>query len=121
MDHKQIFASNLKMQMELNGKSRRDICEALGISYYTVTDWVRGKKMPRMDKVEMLAAYFGILKSDLIEEKSPNKMETDNDIISDIIIRLRTDEDFLSAVQTLNGLDSEKIVGVNQMLNAFLK
>lgn len=121
MDHKQIFASNLKTQMELNGKSRRDVCEALGFSYYTFTDWVKGKKMPRMDKVEKLAAYFGILKSDLIEEKSPNKMKTDNDIISDIIIRLRTDEDFLSAVQTLNGLDSEKIVGVNQMLNAFLK
>jgi repressor LexA len=55
--------------MELKGKSRREVCAALGFSYYTFSDWVNGKKYPRMDKVEMLADYFGISKSDLIEEK----------------------------------------------------
>ncbi len=70
MDNKNIFASNLKKYMEVKGKSRNDISEALGISYFTVTDWVNGKKYPRMDKVEMLANYFGIQKSDLIENKT---------------------------------------------------
>ena len=70
MDNKTIFASNLQKYMDLNRKTRRDLSEALDISYYTVTDWVKGKKFPRMDKVEMLADYFGILKSDLIEEQT---------------------------------------------------
>lgn len=70
MDNKNIFASNLQIYMKRNDKSRTDIAEALGVSYYTVTDWVKGKKYPRMDKVEMLAKYFGIKKSDLIEEKT---------------------------------------------------
>ena len=70
MDNKNIFASNLKRYMELKGKSRNDISDALGISYFTVSDWVNGKKYPRMDKVEMLANYFDIQKSDLIEIKS---------------------------------------------------
>jgi transcriptional regulator with XRE-family HTH domain len=69
MDNKNIFALNLKKYMELKGKSRTDISDALGISYFTVSDWVNGKKYPRMDKVEMLANYFGIQKSDLIENK----------------------------------------------------
>ena len=69
MEHKIIFAKNLNRMMEENGKTRNDICDALGISYFTITDWVKGKKMPRMDKVEKLANYFGCLKSDLIEEK----------------------------------------------------
>lgn len=69
MDNKSIFARNLKKQMDMAGKSRRDLCEALGVSYYTITDWVNAKKYPRMDKVELLAQYFGIMKSDLIEEK----------------------------------------------------
>lgn len=75
MDNKNIFATNLKRLMNLNKKSRKDISEALGISYYTVTDWVKGKKYPRMDKVEMLAQYFGVLKSDLIEEKNSPDVE----------------------------------------------
>lgn len=69
MDNKNVFANNLKKHMELKGVSRNDICNALGISYFTVSDWVNGKKYPRMDKVEMLANYFGIQKSDLIEDQ----------------------------------------------------
>jgi repressor LexA len=69
MDNKEIFSRNLRYQMDLNQKTRQDICVALGISYFTVTSWVNGSKYPRMDKVEMLAKYFGCKKSDLIEEK----------------------------------------------------
>ena len=71
MDEKNIFASNLKKYMKLQGKSRTDISNALGISYFTVTTWVNGTKYPRIDKIERLAQYFGIQKSDLIEEKEP--------------------------------------------------
>ena len=69
MDNKNIFASNLKYYMYINQKTRREVSEAIGVSYYTFSDWVNGKKYPRMDKVEILAEYFGILKSDLIEDK----------------------------------------------------
>ena len=75
MEHKEVFAKNLKKYMELNRKSRREVCAALGYSYFTFSDWVNGKKMPRMDKVEQLANYFGILKSDLIEEKKETAPE----------------------------------------------
>lgn len=68
MEHKEVFSKNLQKHMALNGKSRKEVCQALGYSYFTFSDWVNGKKMPRMDKVEQLANYFGIKKSDLIEE-----------------------------------------------------
>ena len=69
MNNKNIFSLNLKRYMNEQNKSRREVSEALGVSYYTFSDWVNGKKYPRMDKVEKLANYFGILKSDLIEDK----------------------------------------------------
>ena len=75
MEHKEVFAKNLKKYMELNGKSRREMCAALGYSYFTFSDWVNGKKMPRMDKVEQLANYFGVLKSDLLEDKKETAPE----------------------------------------------
>ena len=73
MDNKQIFSINLKRLMEQKGVSRQDLSNVLGVSYFTISDWVNGKKYPRMDKVEMLADYFHVLKSDLIEEKGTNK------------------------------------------------
>lgn len=75
MDNKNIFSINLKRYMKEHDKSRKEVSEALGVSYYTFSDWVNGKKYPRMDKVEKLANYFGILKSDLIEDKQ--KQPTD--------------------------------------------
>lgn len=78
MDNRNVFSRNLKYQMDLNNKSRQEVATALGISYFTITSWVNGSKYPRMDKVEMLANYFGCLKSDLIEEKKT----TDDDGLS---------------------------------------
>lgn len=105
--------------MDLHGKSRRDVCAALGFSYYTFSDWVNGKKYPRMDKVEMLADYFGILKSDLIEEKTEEhrEMQKKNDILTDIVLRAQTDDEFSSAIEALYKMDREKL----SSLLAFLK
>ena len=119
MGNKNTFASNLKKYMDINNKSRRDICDALGFSYYTFSDWVTGKKYPRMDKVEMLANYFGCLKSDLIEDKS--EMKKNNEAIADIIVRLRNDQQFRSLVQNIMYLDQAQMVGVEQLLTAFVK
>ena len=118
LNNKEIFAKNLNYYMNENEKTRKDIGEALNISYYTVTDWVNGKKYPRMDKVELLANYFGVLKSDLIEEKLTEEKEKDNDVLANIIVRLRTDSEFKSVVETIYLMDSEKISGIKQMLDS---
>lgn len=123
MDNKDIFASNLKRYMALNDKSRKDISEDLGISYYTVTDWVKGKKYPRMDKVEMLANYFGVLKSDLIEDKSEEHrtMQQKNSTLADITVRMRTDKEFANLIEGINQLNPEQLASIKQVVDAFLK
>ena len=119
MSNKSVFAKNLQYQMDLNKKTRKDVCEALGFSYYTFSDWVNGKKYPRMDKVEMLANYFGVLKSDLIEEKTNEhrEMQKKNDTLSDIVIRMQTDDVFLSAVESLYKLDQKKLSSILTLLD----
>lgn len=68
---REIFAANLQALMEQRGLRIADLAAALGLSYTTVADWVHGRKYPRMDKVQALADYFGVLKSDLTEVKFP--------------------------------------------------
>lgn len=69
--HKEIMAKNIKYYMNKFGKTRGEICESLGIKYTTFTDWVNGNSYPRIDKIEIMANYFGISKSDLMEEHKP--------------------------------------------------
>lgn len=49
------------------------------------------------------------------------EVQKNNDALTDIIIKLRADKEFLSVVEILNELDSEKLSSVKQMLSAFLK
>jgi transcriptional regulator with XRE-family HTH domain len=46
---------------------------AIGVTPASFNEWISGRKYPRIDKIELLARYFGILKSDLIEDKGTNK------------------------------------------------
>ena len=72
---KEVFAKNLRYYMESRGKSQKELAEIVGVSAPTVNEWLKAKKYPRIDKIEILSNYFGILKSDLIEEKTEEHKE----------------------------------------------
>ncbi|HEL1646853.1 TPA: helix-turn-helix transcriptional regulator [Streptococcus suis] len=70
IENKDIFSKNLKYYMDKKGVDRNQLCSDLDLKYTTVRDWIKGITYPRIGKIELLANYFGINKSDLIEEKS---------------------------------------------------
>lgn len=141
LGNKEVFAENLKYYIEKSGKDRRELAEEWGFPYSTVTEWINAKKYPRIDRIEIMANYFHILKSDLVERKDEQSerrkiMQKNNDIKTDIVMRMRTDPDFsflveslhvrddseiMDLMKTLLSLDKDQISGVKQMLSAFLK
>ena len=118
---KQVFSKNLRTYMEQAGKTQKEVADVVGVAAPTFNEWLSGKKFPRIDKIQKLADYFGILKSDLIEEKMTEEKEKDNDILAEIIVRMRMDQEFMSLVESIYLLDSDKIQGVKQLLQAFAK
>lgn len=82
---KEVFAKNLRFYLERSGRTQKELAEIVGVSAPTMNDWIKGKKYPRIDKIEILSDYFGILKSDLIEEKGK---PIENDELSDNIKKL---------------------------------
>lgn len=78
-DYKKVFAKNLSNLLARNKKTQADLVADLRLNKSTISTWVNGTKMPRMNKIEQLANYFGVEKSDLIEDKS----DTDEQYYSD--------------------------------------
>lgn len=76
-EYKKVFSKNLKKYMRINNKEQIDLINDLGFNKSAVSTWCNGTRLPRMDKVQMLADYFGIEKSDLIEDK-PNASKPSN-------------------------------------------
>lgn len=70
IENKEIMASNLKRLMDEHHKTADEICKFLGVPASTFSYWVNAKAYPRIDKIEMLANFFGVTKSELVEEHS---------------------------------------------------
>lgn len=119
--NKETMSKNLKYYIERSGKDRRELAEIWGFPYSTVTEWINGKKYPRIDRIEVMADYFGILKSDLIEEKTEEhkEMQKKNDILADITLKMMEDAELLEMMETLSKLGFEKRKAVKTVLNAF--
>lgn len=79
---KRIFSKNLRYYMNLNNKEQIDLINDLGFNKSAVSTWCNGTRLPRMDKVDMLARYFKISRSDLIEERK----DTSNSICKSVAI-----------------------------------
>lgn len=111
--NKQVLAKNLSDYVDRCGKTQRELAEIVGVAPSTFSDWMKARKYPRIDKIEILADYFGILKSDLIEEKFEVGMtqeeQKNSDAIAVITNKLFVDKDFLSIVETLSKLDKDQL------------
>jgi len=119
--NKEVMAKNLRYYVEKSGKTQKEMSEIIGVPTSTFNNWMKGLKYPRIDKIELLANYFGILKSDLIEEKTDDHkaMQKKNDTLSDIILKMNEDMELLSMVEILSKLGFEQRKAVKSVLNAF--
>jgi transcriptional regulator with XRE-family HTH domain len=70
-----IFADNLNKWLNIKGKTQSDLVRDLGITASTVSDWATGKKFPRIDTLQIIADYLGVLKSALTEHSDSEEQE----------------------------------------------
>jgi len=68
LGNKQVMAKNIRYYMEKHGLNATDLALELDFKYSTVLDWLKANTYPRIDKIEMMANYFKIEKSDISEE-----------------------------------------------------
>ena len=108
-------------------KERR---EALGMSQDELAEKMGYKSRSTIAKIEKgvndvtqtnIVKFAEILKTTPAFLMGWEKKQKENNTITDVVIRMTDDPDFFILVETLNGLDSEKISSFKRMLSAFLK
>ena len=102
---KEVFAKNLNKYIERTGISQKELAEIIGVSAPTMNDYTKAKKFPRIDKIEKMANHFGILKSDLIEEKTIDSNPVE---MAEIHVEMIMDEDFVGMFEEFKKLDANK-------------
>lgn len=69
-----IFSNNLKEQMKKRGENVTKLSQSTGIPISTVSDWVRGKKMPRSGNLQALGQHYHINWTYLTSEHSEQEI-----------------------------------------------
>ena len=115
----EIFAANLNYYMEKYGKTQTDLIADLGVNRSTISTWCRGEKMPRMGTVQTLADYFGIRKSDLIEDRQ--EMIDDDAEVWELRQQLREQPGMRILFDAARGVSKEDLEAAADMIRRFKK
>ena len=86
--------------------------------YSTLTDWMNANKYPRINNIEKMADYFGVSKSDLIEDFK--QTQKDNDALADIIVKIRMNKDLMEVAHKIVALDNAQINSLKNLLDTFI-
>lgn len=63
------FVNNLKYYLNLRGKTQTELANYIGVAKTTVSSYMTGNSMPRMDKIDKICQFLYIKRSDLLENK----------------------------------------------------
>lgn len=113
------MARRIKELRKEKGLTLEQVANIVGVGKSTVRKWETGMiaNMKR-DKIAALAKALDTTPMHLMGWQEEQKK---NDIQADIILKMRTDQEFMSVVETLYKLDKEKLHSINQMLNTLFK
>ena len=87
-----IFSKNLKRLAYDNGKKQVDMAKDLNISKATISSWMNGTRVPRMETIDLLCDYFHCKRTDIMEDYKPKPSFTFDDPTQDAIISLSADK-----------------------------
>jgi transcriptional regulator with XRE-family HTH domain len=104
------------------GMTQEELGKALGVQKSAIAKYEKGRVVNiKRTTLKKLSDILGIAPSELIFDAYIEEEQKKNDIQADIILKMRTDDDFMSAVETLYMLDREKFESINAMLHTLFK
>lgn len=104
------------------GMTQEELGKALGVQKSAIAKYEKGRVVNiKRTTLKAMSDILGIAPSELIFESYMEEEQKKNDIQADIILRMRTDTDFMAVVETLYNLEKDKLQSINQMLNTLIK
>ena len=116
------IGEKIKAARIAKGMTQEELGQILGVQKSAVAKYESGRIVNiKRSTLKKISDILGIPPFELVFDEEHRKMQKKNDAISDIIVRMRSDSDFLSIVKALNRLDVEQLSVAKPMLSAFLK
>ncbi|MFZ2577877.1 MAG: XRE family transcriptional regulator [Lactococcus hircilactis] len=116
LGNKETMARNLRRMLDRKGLNPHQFSEIMNFKYTTVMNWMSAKTYPRIDKIELMSRYFGVDKSELVEEYSSSSLLLSNIVnISKQLEEPRKEKVLTFATAQLDEqkLEENKVISIN--------
>lgn len=119
-----LLMYRLREALDFRGKKAADLSKDLNIPKSAVSQYLSGKSQTMdSERLYSICRYLNVNEAWMLGFDVP--MERDfkknNDIMTDIVVRMRKDYEFFSLIERLYSLEEDQIRGISQMLGTFLK
>jgi transcriptional regulator with XRE-family HTH domain len=122
-EYARIVSKNLRRIAYEAEKTQADISKDLKISKATISSWMNGTRVPRMDKIDLLCHYFNVKRSDIMEEKEEKEDQGEseqyylNDDVRDLAQFLFDNPEYKVLFDASRKVRREDIEFVRKMMN----
>ena len=73
-----IVSENLNRLLEERNITQQELAEYIGVTQASVSNWCKGIKMPRMDKIDKICQYLDVERSALLKDSIEYKYYLDS-------------------------------------------
>lgn len=122
-DFRASFARNLKFYLAREGKAQTDLAKYMSVSSTTVSEWCSGRKIPRADKLQAIANWFGISLLELTSDGNPyDRTTATNDgwysdqTVKRIAERMKADKDYQIFFEAASNIRREDLDIATQII-----
>jgi transcriptional regulator with XRE-family HTH domain len=113
--HNMTIGERIKARRNELMLSQRDLCEKMGYSNHSTIGKIEAGKVDiPQSRIVQFAEVLGVSVAYLMGWE---EIQQKNDIISDVVIRMQTDEEFAAAVESLYKLDKKKLSSILTLLD----
>lgn len=112
-----IIAQNLNYHLNRCGKSQLDLAVYMGVSQATVSNWCKGIKLPRMDKIDRICEFFRINRSELMSDKNDSTTYYLDDDARDLAQFMFENPEYKVLFDASRKVKKEDIEFVKQMMD----
>lgn len=116
-------ANRIKEAMANANKRQADVVREAGIDKGALSSYLKGKYEPKQDVIYKLARVLDVSEMWLWGYDCPMKRpstQIKNDILTDIVLRLRNDDVFADVIKGISQLNQVQLASVKQVVDAFL-
>lgn len=112
------IGEKIKTARIAKGMTQEELGRLLGVQKSAVAKYESGRVVNiKRTTLKKISDVLEIRPSELIFTEEVQKK---NDALTDIVVRMRSDDEFLSIVEGINQLDTVQLASVKQVVNAFL-